>query len=142
MKRQNAAMAEKKIMQWSGLGSPRCLKSCLNCFCHLCWAKTTVLIIKGYDSIKALATKVWFTRDMLYVLLQDGREVGVPLLWFPWLRRATDEQLSSWRPFQLWHNRKYLGATDEQLSSWRLIGDGTGIHRDDIDEDISVAALL
>jgi len=42
-----------------------------------------VLIIKGYDSIKALATKVWFTRDMLYVLLQDGREVGVPLLWFP-----------------------------------------------------------
>ncbi|MGI6306358.1 MAG: DUF2442 domain-containing protein [Bacteroidales bacterium] len=33
-------------------------------------------------------------------------------------------------------------ATDEQLSSWRLIGDGTGIHRDDIDEDISVAALL
>jgi hypothetical protein len=71
-------------------------------------------------SINALATKVWFTRDMLYVLLQDGREVGVPLLWFPRLRKATKEQ----------------------LSNWRLIGNGIGIHWDGIDEDISVAALL
>jgi hypothetical protein len=71
-------------------------------------------------SINALATKVWFTRDMLYVLLQDGREVGVPLLWFPRLRKATEEQ----------------------LSNWRLIGNGIGIHWDGIDEDISVAALL
>jgi len=71
-------------------------------------------------SINALATKVWFTRDMLYVLLQDGREVGVPLLWFPRLRKATEEQ----------------------LSNWRLIGNGIGIHWDGIDEDISVSALL
>ncbi len=71
-------------------------------------------------SINALATKVWFTRDMLYVLLQDGREVGVPLVWFPRLRKATEEQ----------------------LSNWRLIGNGIGIHWDGIDEDISVAALL
>ena len=71
-------------------------------------------------SINALATKVWFTRDMLYVLLQDGREVGVPLVWFPRLRKATEEQ----------------------LSNWRLIGNGIGTHWDGIDEDISVAALL
>lgn len=71
-------------------------------------------------TISALATKVWFTRDMLYVLLQDGREIGVPLLWFPRLRKATEEQ----------------------LNSWRLIGNGIGIHWEDIDEDISVAALL
>ena len=71
-------------------------------------------------SINALATKVWFTRDMLYVLLQDGRELGVPLLWFPRLRKATEEQ----------------------LSNWRLIGNGIGIHWDGIDEDISVSALL
>ena len=77
-------------------------------------------MIKGYDSIKALATKVWFTRDMFYVQLHDGRKVVAPLLWFPGLRRAIDEQ----------------------LSSLRLIGNGTGIRRDDIDEDISVAALL
>ena len=71
-------------------------------------------------SITILATKVWFTSDMLYVILQDGREVGVPLLWFPRLRKATKEQ----------------------LGSWRLIGNGRGIHRDSIDEDISVSALL
>ncbi len=68
----------------------------------------------------ALASKVWFTKDMLYVLLQDGRELGVPLLWFPRLRKATEEQ----------------------LNDWRLIGNGIGIHWETIDEDISVSALL
>jgi len=67
-----------------------------------------------------LASKVWFNKDMLYILLQDGREIGVPLLWFPRLRKATMDQ----------------------LNSWRLIGNGVGIHWESIDEDISVAALL
>jgi len=68
----------------------------------------------------ALASKVWFSKDMLYILLQDGREIGVPLLWFPRLRKATIEQ----------------------LNDWRLIGNGVGIHWKSIDEDISVSALL
>jgi len=67
-----------------------------------------------------LASKVWFNKDMLYILLQDGREIGVPLLWFPRLRKASMEQ----------------------LNDWRLIGNGIGIHWESIDEDISVAALL
>lgn len=67
-----------------------------------------------------LASKVWFTKDMLYVLLLDGREIGVPLLWFPRLRQATEEQ----------------------LNNWRLIGNGVGIHWESLDEDISVSALL
>jgi hypothetical protein len=67
-----------------------------------------------------LASKVWFSKDMLYILLQDGREIGVPLLWFPRLRKATTEQ----------------------LNNWRLIGNGVGIHWESMDEDISVAALL
>jgi len=71
-------------------------------------------------SINALATKVWFSSDMLYVLLQDGREIGVPLLWFPRLRKASKEQ----------------------LNNWRLVGNGVGIHWEGIDEDISVPALL
>ena len=71
-------------------------------------------------SISALASKVWFTNDMLYVLLQDGREIGVPLLWFPRLRKANKEQ----------------------LNNWRFIGKGVGIHWEDLDEDISVSALL
>jgi hypothetical protein len=71
-------------------------------------------------STNVLASKVWFSKDMLYVLLLDGREIGVPLLWFPRLRKATEEQ----------------------LNNWRLIGNGVGIHWDAIDEDISVSALL
>ena len=66
------------------------------------------------------ASKIWFTKDLLYVLLRDGREIGVPLLWFPNLRKATKEQ----------------------LNDWRLIGNGIGIHWENLDEDISVAGLL
>jgi hypothetical protein len=71
-------------------------------------------------SAHILASKVWFSKDMFYVLLQDGREIGVPLLWFPRLRKASQEQ----------------------LNDWRLIGNGVGIHWESIDEDISIAALL
>jgi hypothetical protein len=71
-------------------------------------------------SASILATKVWFSKDMLYVLLQDGREIGIPMLWFPRLRKASKEQ----------------------LSDWRLIGNGVGIHWESIDEDISISALL
>lgn len=69
---------------------------------------------------KALASKVWFSKDMLYILLQDGREIGIPLLWFPRLRKASADQ----------------------LNDWRLICNGVGIHWESIDEDISVSALL
>jgi hypothetical protein len=71
-------------------------------------------------STNVLASKVWFTNDMLYVLLRDGREIGVPLLWFPRLRKASKEQ----------------------LKNWRFIGNGVGIHWESIDEDISISALL
>jgi len=71
-------------------------------------------------STTVLASKVWFSKDMLYVLLQDGREIGVPLLWFPRLRKANQKQ----------------------LKNWRFIGNGIGIHWDSLDEDISISALL
>jgi hypothetical protein len=71
-------------------------------------------------STNVLAFKVWFSKVMLFVLLQDGREIGVPLLWFPRLRTASEEQ----------------------LNEWRLIGNGVGIHRKNIDEEISISALL
>jgi len=71
-------------------------------------------------NFNALASKVRFTDDMLYILLRDGREIGVPLLWFPKLRQANKEQ----------------------LQNWRLIGKGIGIHWEDLDEDLSVSALL
>ena len=37
---------------------------------------------------------------------------------------------------------KLRNATNEQRTKWRLIGRGVGIHRDESDEDISLAALL
>ena len=66
------------------------------------------------------AVDIWFTEDMLYVRLEDGREVGVPLEWFP----------------------RLIKATVEQRKNWRLIGNGIGIHWEDIDEDLSVRKLV
>lgn len=66
------------------------------------------------------ATDLWFTVDMLYVRLEDGREVGVPMEWFP----------------------KLIKATTEQKNNWRLIGNGIGIHWEDLDEDLSVRKLI
>ncbi len=69
---------------------------------------------------EAMASDVWFDSDMMHVRLLDGREISVPLEWFPKLR----------------------DATSEQRKRWRLIGKGIGIHWEELDEDISVAALL
>ncbi len=69
---------------------------------------------------EAMAAEVWFDSDMMHVRLLDGREISVPVEWFPRLR----------------------DASDKQRKGWRLIGRGIGIHWEDVDEDISVAALL
>ena len=58
--------------------------------------------------------------DMLHVQLVDGREIGAPLEWFPRLR----------------------DATPAQRANWRLIGQGVGIHWEDLDEDLSIAGLV
>ena len=70
--------------------------------------------------ITAFAEGVRFDEDSMYVRLADGREVAVPLEWFPTLR----------------------DATPEQRSRWRLIGRGIGIHWPDVDEDVSVESLM
>jgi hypothetical protein len=70
--------------------------------------------------IKPLVVDVTVDESALRATLADGREVSVPLAWFPRLQRATPEQ-----------RRK-----------WRLIGAGIGIHWPDVDEDISAASLL
>ncbi len=58
--------------------------------------------------------------SLLHIVMADGRELSVPLEWFPRLR----------------------DATPEQRSHWRFIGRGKGIHWPDIDEDISIESLL
>jgi len=69
---------------------------------------------------EAMASEVWFDSHMMHVRLLDGREINAPIEWFPKLR----------------------AATEEQRRNWRLIGKGIGIHWEDLDEDISVTALL
>jgi hypothetical protein len=56
----------------------------------------------------------------MYVRLKDGRVISVPITAYRRLREATPEQ----------------------RSKWELIGRGTGIHWNEIDEDLSVAGLL
>lgn len=76
---------------------------------------STWAINKSYN-----ATNLLFTEDKMIVFLEDGRELAVPLEWFPSLR----------------------DATNEQLSNWRFIGNGEGIHWPELDEDILVERLL
>ncbi len=54
------------------------------------------------------------------VFFEDGRELSVPLEWFPSLR----------------------DASEKSLKKWRFIGEGEGIHWEDLDEDILVENLL
>ena len=76
--------------------------------------------ISAVKPVHALAKEVRFDEHMMHVLLLDGRQISVPLDWFPPLR----------------------SATDKQRKRWRLIGNGVGIHWSDLDEDLSIAALL
>jgi Protein of unknown function (DUF2442) len=66
------------------------------------------------------AIDIVFLNSKMIVFLEDGRELSIPLEWFPRLRKATVEQ----------------------LNKWRLIGNGEGVHWEDIDEDISIENLL
>ncbi len=67
-----------------------------------------------------LAAKLSFDTDNMWVELRDGRQLGVPLACFP----------------------RLLGAGNKQLENYIISGGGTGLHWDELDEDISVKSLL
>jgi hypothetical protein len=69
---------------------------------------------------KPLAQMLTFDRDSMWVHLVDGRTLGIPLAYFP----------------------RLLAATPEQLERYLISGGGTGLHWDELDEDISVEHLL
>ncbi|HLO13587.1 MAG TPA: DUF2442 domain-containing protein [Anaerolineales bacterium] len=75
---------------------------------------------KTLSPTSVLALDVRFTEDAMLVSLSDGREISVPLEWFPRLR----------------------DATPEQRTKWRFIARGVGMHWEEIDEDIAVTTLL
>jgi hypothetical protein len=63
-------------------------------------------------------TKVAFDEDSMWVSLDDGRTIGVPLAWYPRLMNATAEQ-----------------RADLFLSP-------SGLHWDMLDEDISMETII
>jgi DNA mismatch repair protein MutH len=71
-------------------------------------------------SLDPRALSVTVNDEELIVALADGRRIGVPILWFP----------------------RLASASQAQRERWELLGDGVGLHWPDVDEDISIAALL
>lgn len=66
----------------------------------------------------ARATSVRFDDHVMWVELEDGRTLGVPLAWFPRLLHGSAEQRE------------------------QLFISPSGLHWDALDEDISIAGLL
>ena len=66
------------------------------------------------------ALSVEFGQDHFDVHLSDGRSLKTPVSWFP----------------RLFH------GSDSERKNWRLIGGGTGIHWEDLDEDVSTEGLI
>lgn len=69
---------------------------------------------------EAHAQRVSVSEDSLSVDLIDGRTIIAPLAWFP----------------RLWH------GTPDERNHWEIIADGTMIHWEDLDEDLSIVGLL
>jgi hypothetical protein len=69
---------------------------------------------------KPMAKRVTFDSDNMWVELTDGRQLGVPLVYFP----------------------RLLSASPKQLEMYIISGGGSGLHWDELDEDISVKSLL
>ena len=71
-------------------------------------------------TIQPLAVDVSCNSDKLQVVLADGREISVPLDWYP----------------------RLLEATPRERNDWQLLGGGLGIHWESLDEDVTVESLL
>ncbi len=63
---------------------------------------------------------VTISEDSFEVELDDGQIIKVPFVLYPRLDRGSPEE----------------------LDDWRLIGDGEGIHWNELDEDISLENIL
>jgi hypothetical protein len=72
------------------------------------------------SALDVRAVKIWIDDANLWLSLADGRQLAVPLVYFP----------------------KLLNASPDQRLNFETSGRGSGIHWGDIDEDISVEGLL
>lgn len=71
-------------------------------------------------NVEPIVVDVSVSDDSLHVVLEDGRELSVPVAWYPRLR----------------------AGDPAARRNWRLIGRGEGIHWPELDEDISARGLL
>ncbi len=69
-----------------------------------------------HTSVRALAVR--FDEHVMWVDLEDGRTLGVPLAWFPRLSNGSAAERSE------------------------VVISPSGLHWDSLDEDISIAGLL
>jgi len=67
-----------------------------------------------------LAKAVSFDANTLWVDFADGRRLGVPLAYFP----------------------RLLNAVPDQRERYEISGGGSGLHWDELNEDVSVENLL
>ena len=67
-----------------------------------------------------IATSVSFIDDLLCLQLSDGREIRVPLTFYPRLENATPQQ----------------------RANYQICGLGTGLHWPDVNEDLSVEGIV
>jgi len=74
------------------------------------------LAYNGDNRIKS----VDFNDDLIVVGLFDGRIISVPLIFYP----------------------RLFNANDQQRINWIICGGGYGIHWPDVDEDLSSEGLL
>ena len=79
-----------------------------------------MLTVSTIEIDMPMALNVSVSEDTLSVDLRDGRSMLVPLAWYP---------------------RLASGSVKER-DNWRLIGQGSGIHWEELDEDISLIGLL
>ena len=71
---------------------------------------------RDYPSITNLVVE----SDRIRATMSDGREVAIPVAWFP----------------------RLASATQDQLGHFEISPGGYGIHWPDVDEDISVKAFF
>ena len=64
--------------------------------------------------------RVWIENRLIYLKFKNESEFRFPAV----------------------NNKKLASATDLQLSNVELICDGTGLHWEDLDEDLSVSGIL
>ena len=74
----------------------------------------------NFSMSEAVATSVKVDDQNLWVYFADGRQLGIPLVYFP----------------------RLLNAKVDDLNEYELSGGGRGIHWEKLDEDISVKSLL